>query len=91
MSPAKTKRLCVVRIGFDDFVLPMADGLKLVEIMASALRAERLHRSEGPKWAVRPDARREHVDLQLAHDGDFHFVGDASALPAPARNGRRKA
>ncbi|MCV2359652.1 hypothetical protein LNV08_11795 [Paucibacter sp. TC2R-5] len=48
-APAKGVRMCRVTIGYEHFLLPVAQGLKLIEVMEAALQLE-------TDWAT-PDSK----------------------------------
>jgi hypothetical protein len=85
MTRRAQPQLAAVRIGIDDFILPMADALRLVEIMGRARPAERRY-SAGARWAVRQRDRLHQVDLTLVHERDLIELVDAEEVsPAPRR------
>lgn len=58
----KPQQLCVVAIGIDYFVMPMADGVRLVEIMGRAAPVERQYLSPRDRYVLRED-RDTRVEL----------------------------
>jgi len=84
MTSRKTPQLCVVTIGVDDYLLALADGLKLVDIMTRALCVER-------KWGgdllstyhVHPDLKPP-ISLTLVQPNQ---IEDTSAEPWRRRGG----
>lgn len=46
-APKKGVAMCCVTIGFDDYLLPAAQGMKLVEIMASAFSVDKQYGGAG--------------------------------------------
>lgn len=77
MSRRASTPLAAVRIGIDDFILPMADALKLVEIMGRARPAERRY-DAGKRWIIKGADVLNDVELTLVHERDI------TASPAPA-------
>lgn len=78
--------LAAVRIGIDDYILPMADALKLVEIMGRARPVER-HYGARREYVLRDHDALTQVDLTLVHERDIKAAKPATprllALPAP--------
>ncbi len=73
---SKNVPLCAVRIGVDDFILPMSDGLKLVAIMGKAVAVNRNY-GEGKRWLLTGDTDIQRIELVLVRPSE---IG-----PAPAR------
>lgn len=66
----KPKQLCAVRIGIDTFILPMNDGLKIVDIMSRARPVEQLfERHIKYRLKSRDDLNR--VDLTLVRSSEI--------------------
>ncbi len=92
MSRRAASPLAAVRIGIDDYILPMPDALKLVDLMGKALPAERRYDS-GARWLVRQSGPGNEVGLTLVHERELIWhTADAAqptgrarvlALPAP--------
>lgn len=62
--------LAAVHIGIDDYILPMADALKIVEIMGRARPVERSHVGR-QRFILREDDVLNRVALSLVHERDI--------------------
>lgn len=69
---------CVVTIDHYSYVMPMANGLKLVDIMAKAAPIERTYASGRKKWVLRTPSAVE-VGCELIRHDDIELVKVPSA------------
>lgn len=69
----RPQQSCVVTIGHYSYVMPMAAGLKLVDIMAKAAPIERTYESGRKKWVLRTPSAVE-VGCELVRPEDIEFV-----------------
>jgi hypothetical protein len=84
-------QLCAVRIGVDTYILPMADGLKLIDIMSTAIPAEPVYGHDKIRWALNPRDELHRAELSLVRRDELeeHQAHRAKplALPAPTDGG----
>jgi hypothetical protein len=81
----KTSQLCAVTVGIDTYILPMADGLRLVEIMGRAMAAERNYRLSGRKYTLCTGSHRDVTELELVRPDD---IDDEDTIVTPARRAK---
>jgi hypothetical protein len=65
----KSAQLCAIQIGFDDYIMPMADGLKLVALMTGAVKVKRRY-DDCHKWEIEKPSD-VHVQLVLVRHQDI--------------------
>lgn len=74
----KTSQLCAIRIGIDTFVLPMADGLRLVDIMSKAIPVKPLYTGNKRfQLASGEDLKRVNLQLIRRDEIDIYMPSDA--------------
>jgi len=81
MAGKRQDQLCGIRIGTDDYILPMADGLKLVDIMSRAIPARRIW-EDRKKYAVIRYSNLNSVDLSLVRPDEIELPDDSPVTPA---------
>ncbi|WP_420996216.1 hypothetical protein ACKI2N_002435 [Cupriavidus sp. 30B13] len=64
----KAVPMCVVRIGYQDYLLPASGGMKLVELMTTAVECEQTG-YQPPKFVIgeQPEVRLQMVKQQHVH------------------------
>jgi len=76
----KQERMCAVRIDYRDLILPMADGLKLVDIASRAIPAERIYGSGKKKFAVKEQPDHLSVEVLLVHPDEVELLAAPKGL-----------
>ena len=79
---ATPKSLCVVTIGYRHYLLPMPDGLKLIELMQKALSCEWTY-GEGEKLFEAGGA--PDLSMQVIKANQVRMPPGAEMAPAPKR------
>ena len=77
----KPTPLCVVRLGHVDYLMSMADGLRVVELLARARPVERDYRQRSPIWRQRTD--RISVELTGLQADQIISTPDPAARAVP--------
>jgi hypothetical protein len=81
----KKQSLCAVTIGIHNFILPMDDGLKLVDIISRAVPAEPTYGyPPAPRWKLKP-AERQRAELAVVLPGDIELPDDDAQSPFQSR------
>lgn len=70
----KQEQLCAVRLDYHDWLLPMADGLKLVDIMSRAVPAERIYGNGKKKFSVKEKPEHRSVEVLLIHPDEVELL-----------------
>ncbi|WP_281687599.1 hypothetical protein [Pseudomonas citronellolis] len=79
------QQLCVVTLGYQRFLLPQPDALKLIDIMSRAAQVERDYADDGLKFIV---GEAPEADLSVVRPGQL-VMPRAEATPSESR-ARRK-
>lgn len=53
MTAKKPIPMCCVSIGYDDYLMPANMGMKVVEMMQSAIRCERAYQQDGHRYRLK--------------------------------------
>lgn len=78
----RPQQSCVVTIDFKSYIMPMADGLKLVDILAKAAPIERTYARDRKKWVLRTPSAVE-VGCQLVRPEEVEVAKAPARLMLP--------
>jgi hypothetical protein len=82
--------MCAVSVGFDHFLLPMSEGLKLVGIMQKAVLIEPVYGESKTRWEVNDRTNQADLKLSLVRSDEIRMreagvENGMRMLPAPRR------
>jgi hypothetical protein len=88
MTKRSSGPLCAVRVGFEDYILPLSDGLSLVRIMERAQRARPDYLGSRKKWLLSAPDDQSPCELTTIRADDVILHADPvrqrpRLLPAP--------
>lgn len=80
------KSMCVVSIGCGFFLLPVRDGVQVVELMS---KAEPLAHNygDGPRWRADPKPEMSGISMDLVAPDEVDRTKPAAPKPAPKTTG----
>lgn len=82
MAPVKPVQLCCVTIGYQDFLLPLDKGLKLVEIMQAAIACDDKYEESGYVYTTKESSE---VSLKMVKPSQVRMPAGETFTPVPRR------
>ncbi len=79
------QQLCIVTLGYQRFLLPQPDALKLIDIMSRAAQVERGYADGDFKFVV---GEAPEAELSVVRPGQL-VMPQAAAAPVAPRGGRK--
>lgn len=84
---ATPKPLCVVEIGYQHYLLPVSDGLKLMELMQKAVSCEWTYEDNEKEFMAGSTPR---LSMQMVRPDQVRMPPGAEVTPAPTRSSAKR-
>lgn len=84
---AAPKSLCVVDIGYQHYLLPVPDGLKLMELMQKAVSCEWTYGDDGKQFEAGGTPR---LSMEMVRPDQVRMSPGAEMTPAPTRSAPKR-